>query len=201
VSYLTGPSFADLLIKDDIGHINFDLPAVASLDNANANSLGATLTFGGHFGGMNGRRLVWEPIASLSYVRTTIDDLTWPRMNFAWRDGSSFRGTLGLSLSGDLVGNQGQTTWQPFIFGGIGDEFNGDNQLTLTSGGNSLVLADNPLGTFGIVSLGLNVFGNNGWSGFIRGDGTFGDNYTSGAIRIGLRYTFGAAPPPPPPKK
>jgi hypothetical protein len=189
VSYITGPLFADLLIKDDIAKINSDLPSVSGLNNADANSIGAQVTVGGRFGGNGGRRLVIEPMGTLAYVRTSIGNLAWPGVNFDWQNGASFRATLALRLSADFA--QGQTTLQPFILGGIGQEFNGDDKLILTSGGNSLVMTDKPIKTFAVASLGLNILGTGGWSGFIRGDGLFATDYRSGAIRVGIRYAVG----------
>src|ERR1700674_517679 len=110
-----------------------------------------------------------EPMGTLAYVSTSIGNLAGPGMKFHWEDGSSFRGTLALRLSADFA--QGQTMLQPFILGGIGEEVNGDDNLMLSSGGNSLVIADKPIRTFGVASVGLNIVGTGGWSGFIRGDG------------------------------
>jgi len=191
VSYLRGPVFADLLVKDDIAKFDFKLPALSALDDINANSIGGELTVGGRFGGTGGMGLVIEPLATLAYVNTTVDSMDWMGMNFAWEDGTSFRGTLAVRLSADFRGSE--TTLQPFILGGVGQEFNGNNKLTLTSG-DSLVLSDKPIKTFGVASLGLNAFSTGGLSGYVRADGMLGSNYTSVAMRLGIRYRFGAAP-------
>src|SRR6185295_16325063 len=192
-SFMKGAFFADLLVKDDVERLNFNLPSVPGIPNLDANSLGASLTVGARFG----QRLVLEPMATISYVNTRITDLNVPGTTFDWKDSDSLRGQLALRLSGDFL--TGDTTLQPFIMGGLGHEFSGDNNLLMTSGGNSLLIADRPVETFGVASLGLNIFGTSGWSGFIRGDGMFGTDYRSGAVRVGIRYAMGAAPPPPPP--
>src|SRR6185503_17277828 len=97
--------------------------------------------------------LMIEPMGTLAYVGTTIDKANWPGMNFDWKDATSFRGTLALRLSADYV--QDTTTMQPFILGGIGQEFNGDNKLMLMSGSDTLLLTDKPIQTFGIASIGV----------------------------------------------
>src|SRR6185295_17351287 len=180
-SFMAGPFFADLLVKDDIATLDFDLPAYAAVDNVDANSVGAELTFGGRFG----RRIVFEPLGTLAYVKTSVGKLDSAGMNFNWEDGTSFRGIFALRLSGEL--GPEQTKLQPFILGGIGREFDGENNLLLTTGGSSLAIMDKPLETFGVASLGLNVLGTNGWSGFIRADGLLGPDYHSASIRVGMR--------------
>jgi len=187
-SYLNGAMFADLLVKDDFAKFDFKLPALTALDDINANSIGGELTVGARFGGTNGRVLVIEPLATIAYVGTSIDTMDVAGTNFDWENGTSFRGTLAVRLSGDFRGSE--SVLQPFILGGVGEEFKGDNKLTLTNG-DSVLIADKPTRTFGVASLGLNIFGAGGLSGYIRGDGMFGSNYTSYAGRIGIRYTMG----------
>jgi hypothetical protein len=188
-SFLMGPFFADLLVKDDITKIDPDLVAFSGLKNINGNSLGGEFTAGARFGGDADIPVVIEPMATLAYVGTHIDSFASQGMNFNWNNGSSFRGTLAVRLSKDFI--DGQTTWQPFLLGGFGDEFKGENRLNLTSGGNSLVINDKPVDTFATASLGLNILGSGGLSGFIRADGLFASKYKSGAIRIGVRYLVG----------
>src|SRR6185295_7430511 len=97
-SFMAGPFFADSLVKDDIATLDFDLPAYAAVDNVDANSVGAELTFGGRFG----RRIVFEPLGTLAYVKTSVGKLDSAGMNFNWEDGTSFRGIFALRLSGEL---------------------------------------------------------------------------------------------------
>ncbi len=173
--------FADLLVKDDFTKVKFNLPSYSGLDDVNANSIGAEFTLGARFG----RRLNVEPMATVAYVSSSMGSLDTPSMNFDWQNGTSFRGELALRLSKDVV--RDTTTLQPFILGGIGEEFNGSYKLLLTSGANSLSINDEPAKTFGIASLGLNYLGGSGWSGYLRGDGTFGNGFHSIAFRIGMR--------------
>jgi putative surface-exposed virulence protein len=188
VSYMNGPVFADLLVKDDFARVNLDLPSFAGITHPNANSLGGEFTVGARFGGGASGAIVIEPMGTVSYVNTTVDAVDWPGMSFNWQNGTSFRGTLGVKLSADF--GQGQNAVQPFIMGGFGDEFKGDNQLSVTSGGNAFMINDKPIQTFATASFGLNFSDAAGWSGFIRGDGLFASNYTSGAIRVGVRDRF-----------
>jgi len=77
-----------------------------------------------------------------------------------------------------------------YPFAVFGDEFKGNNELKLTSGGNSFLIDDKPIQTFATASFGLNLADAGGLSGYIRGDGLFASKYTSGAIRLGVRQQF-----------
>jgi outer membrane autotransporter protein len=183
-SYMSGPWFGDLLIKDDLTRVKFDFPSVPGLEKRDGNSFGAKLTAGGNFA-QDGFDL--EPVASVAYVRSTLSDLTAPGSTFDFASGNSFRGTLGLRLSATM--DQGMTRFQPFVFAGIGNEFDAKNEVTMTSGGNAVSFTDKPIHTFGVASAGLNIFGDSGVSGFVKADGLFASHVKSYALWAGLRFT------------
>jgi len=189
-SYLDGPFFADLLIKDDIASFKLNLPSVSSGATVKGTDYGGEINVGAHLdGGPDIGGIFFEPTGTLSYVRSNVDNLNMPGTRFQWDNATSFRGRLGLRAGANLVVDQ--TTIQPFLYAGIGEEFEGDNHMTLSGGGESVTLTDKPVRTFGQGSLGVNIFGNNGWSGFLRLDG-FEANHAEGyAARIGIKYTFG----------
>jgi outer membrane autotransporter protein len=109
-------------------------------------------------------------------------------MAFNWENGKSFRGTLAVKLSADF--GQGQSTVEPFLIGGYGEEFKGDNSLQLTDSGGNFTINDKPLNGFATASFGVNLSDTGGLSGYIRGDGLFGSKYSSGALRFGVRQEF-----------
>ena len=185
-SYMSGPIFADVLVKDDFARVNPDFPAFSGLTHPSANSVGGEFTVGARFTGPAG--LLIEPMGTAAYVSTTVEAISWPGMDFNWQNGTSFRGTLAVKLSGTFV--QGQSAVEPFLIAGFGDEFKGDNQLVLTSGGSTFTIADKPIDTFATASFGVNLSGTGGLSGYVRGDGLFGNDYKSGAIRAGVRQQF-----------
>ncbi len=182
------------MIKDDIAKIDLTLPTVPAIPTVNANSIGVQLNAGWHFdGGADAGGLFFEPIGTISYVRTTSDGLTMLGTAFKWEEANSLRGRLGVRI-GDNLGSD-TTTIQPFLYAGIGEEFLGDNHMTFASGGESIQFTDKPVRTFGLGSIGVNVFGNNGWSGFIKTDGFLANHSEGYAVRLGLKYTFGEGRP------
>jgi outer membrane autotransporter protein len=182
-SYMSGPWFGDLLVKDDLTRVKFDFPSVPGIAKRDGNSIGGKLTVGGRFADEG---IDLQPMASLAYVRSSLSDVDVPGSNFNFDSGSSFRGTLGLRLSTDV--DDGMVRWQPFVFAGVGQEFDAKNSVTMTSGGSSVLIADKPFRTFGIGSLGFNVLGQNGLSGFVKADGLYASHTKSFALWAGLRF-------------
>jgi outer membrane autotransporter protein len=183
-SYVNGPWFANLLAKDDLTRVKFDFPGVPGIEKRDGNSFGGKLTAGGHFATDS---IDLEPQASLAYVRSTLSDVDVPGSSFDFDSGTSLRGTLGLRLSTIMA--QETTNFQPFIFAGVGNEFDAKNSVTMASGGSSVSIADKPIRSFGIASVGLNAFGEGGLSGFVKADGLFASHTNSFAFWAGLRFT------------
>jgi outer membrane autotransporter protein len=116
-----------------------------------------------------------------------LSDVDVPGSSFDFDSGTSLRGTLGLRLSTIMA--QETTNFQPFIFAGVGNEFDAKNSVTMASGGSSVSIADKPIRSFGIASVGLNAFGEGGLSGFVKADGLFASHTNSFAFWAGLRFT------------
>jgi len=51
-------------------------------------------------------------------------------------------------------------------------------------------VSDDPGETFGDVSLGFSMLTPEGWSGFLRGDYQFGDDYEAFSGNAGLRFNW-----------
>jgi outer membrane autotransporter protein len=183
-SYMSGPWSGDLLIKDDLTKVKFEFPSVPGIEDRNGNSIGAKLTLGRRFASSD---ISLEPLASLSYLNTSLADLGVPGSNFDFNFGKSFKGTLGVSLSANP--DEGAMKFQPFLFAGVGHEFDAKDSITMTSGGTSILIADKPIRTFAISSIGLNVFGESGLSGFVKADGMYANHARSFAFWGGLRFT------------
>jgi hypothetical protein len=183
-SYVNGPWFANLLAKDDSTRVKFDFPNVPGIDKRDGNSFGSKLTAGGHF---MADSIDLEPQASLAYVRSTLSDVDVPGTNFDFDSGTSFRGTVGVRVSTNLARETSNV--QPFLFAGVGNEFDAKNTVTMTSGGSNVSIADKPIRTFAITSVGVNVFGEGGLSGFVKADGLFASHTNSFAFWAGLRFT------------
>jgi len=101
-------------------------------------------------------------------------------------------------LSQDLQDNG--TIIQPFVVAGVGHEFWGENSLSISSGAGldqNLTLTDRPLRTYGVGSIGFNVFSDGPWSGFGKVDGLVASQAEGFALRAGIRYAIGQTQAPP----
>jgi autotransporter family porin len=107
-----------------------------------------------------------------------------------FEDSDSFRGRLGARIGG--VFQTANYAISPDLTVSVWQEFSGENQATI--GGFAPVAdftaEDDRDETFGEVSVGLSATGQNGWSGFLKGDYTFADDYNAAAVNGGVRYNW-----------
>ncbi|MGV8930451.1 MAG: autotransporter outer membrane beta-barrel domain-containing protein [Brevundimonas sp.] len=129
-----------------------------------------------------------EPVATLAYVDTDLDDLTVPGGVFTFDDGQSLRGEAGVRVGGDFA--FGSSRIQPFVGVFAVEEFEGQNTAVFTSGATAFGLQDIEPDTYGKVSLGMNLLGQDGVNLFIRGDAAFSGEAKGGSLRIGARWSF-----------
>jgi outer membrane autotransporter protein len=181
-SYISGPLFVDFLLKDDSTKVKFDIPGI-NLDDKSGNSIGAKVSVGER---LEDSCLVFEPMATVSLVHSSLDTLQNPSASFAFADANSVRGLIGLQVSSNI----GSSTMavEPFVFAGIGQEFDGQNSVTMISAGTQVEIKDRPFRIFAAGSLGFNVLGNNGFSAYLRADGLVANHGNSVAVWAGLRF-------------
>ena len=129
-----------------------------------------------------------EPVATLAYVDTDLDDLTVPGGVFTFEDGESLRGEAGVRMGGDFA--FGSSRIQPFVGVFAVEEFEGQSTAVFTSGATAFGLQDIEPDTYGKVSLGVNLLDQDGVNLFIRGDAAFAGEAQGGSIRIGARWSF-----------
>jgi hypothetical protein len=193
-----GPVFADLLIKDDIATIDTGFTTIPAT-TISANSIGISGTLGARF---VGTRATVEPMLNLGYAHTKVDNLVDGGTSIQFDSSDSFRGRASVRLSSDF--NDNGTTIQPFLVAGVGEEFSGENMISLISSpgantGEYLTFENRPLRTFGLGSIGFNFFSDGPWSGFGKVDGLYSSHADGFALRLGIRYALGQLPPSPPP--
>ena len=130
-----------------------------------------------------------EPLVSLAYSRISLDDVDIDGNAFDYDGFTGLRGKAGLRLGGSTDIGGGSTV--AFYVGGAAvKEFEGEDGLRFTSGGQTIALVGDQLGTYGQGTLGVNITMAGGISGFIEGHGEFGDEYRGGGGRAGLRIAF-----------
>jgi autotransporter family porin len=132
-----------------------------------------------------------EPQASLVVLHTEIDDIDdifGGAVDF--EDETSVRGRLGLRLGHEQTASNG-ILYSGDVTAGVWQSFTGDNDVTifapLTPASN---VSDDPGETFGDVSVGFSVQSPDGWSGFIRANYLFAEDYDAIAGNAGVRYAW-----------
>lgn len=191
-TYLNGGFFVDALFKADI--LTFDYDAIGlyldtNKQSSDVNSLGFTIDTGYRFNWTE--TLFVEPVATLSYVQTNIDDF-WlpPSASVDFHDGESLRASVGARVGGRVHETENYV-FEGSVTGRFWYEFKGDNYATFTSPGIEVVANDSLEGAFGEVGAALNWFGKeSGWNGFVNANIKFSGDYTSGTANAGIRYQF-----------
>ncbi|MBB3912586.1 hypothetical protein [Sphingomonas desiccabilis] len=180
-----GPFFVNGLAKYDFYKVD-RRSYLAGLDrNDDAHAWGGKVEAGVLLGSA---RFFAEPLVSLAYSRTSLDDFQVGPNAFDYDRFDGLRGKAGLRLGGhtDVAGS----TVAFYAAGAAVKEFEGRNGLRFASGGQTVELRSERLNSFGQGTLGMNVTMAGGVSGFLEGHGEFGKEYRGGGGRVGLRVRF-----------
>ena len=129
-----------------------------------------------------------EPVVTLSYTDSDLDDLSVPGGTFTFEDNKSLRGEAGVRIGGDFAMRLGRI--RPFMGVFVVEEFEGRNADVFNSGPTAVRLEDVEPDTHRKVSVGLNLLEQNGVNLFIRGDAAFAGEADGGSVRIGARWSF-----------
>lgn len=186
-TYLSGGWYADLLFKANLLDVDYEtsFDDENSDDNTDATSLGVRLDTGYRFG-MDSFFL--EPQATLAYVNTSMDDFSLLATDVDPEDGESLRGRLGLRAG--MSWDSGNMIFEPFLVGSVWHEFEGDNEVNLTSGG-SVTVSDQAEQTYGEVGGGINVLdADGGMSLFAKVDALVGGDIESISGKVGGRFNW-----------
>jgi len=187
-TYIYGGWFADLLFKANILDIDYDTNFDDPENDANTDalSLGVRLDTGYRFDTDGGFFI--EPQGTIAYVHTEIDDYELLNTDVDPQDGESVRGRLGVRLGGSW--DSGNMIFEPFLVGSVWHEFEGDNEVDLTSGA-SVTVSDELNSTWGEVGGGLNVFNaDQSMSFFAKVDAQVGGDIESWSGKVGGRIAW-----------
>jgi outer membrane autotransporter protein len=190
-TYVANNFFVDGIIAGNFLDYAHQAPTLAPAPNniftSEANSVGGQIE-GGYTIAL-GENAFFEPLASLSYVKTTFDDITVPGAIISWDDQKSLRASLGARLGAN---HDFDTFTSKFtITARIWDEFEGENGLIIDSAGPDLPLTDDFSGSFGEVSGSVNVFSNEAaFSAFVTAGVKFKEDYQSTDASLGFRWRW-----------
>jgi autotransporter-like protein len=192
-TYLNGGLFVDGTINANFLRLNSNLPSIGVVPlpvtaKTRGTSIGGQIESGYTMplGGIG----FWEPVGTLSYVNTTMDQIPLPGSSLKLANDDSFRGSLGLRLG--VLSDFQFYKIKLAVTGRVWDEFTNDTLSTfIVPGGTNLTNTDNLKGVFGEVSGQANLFSNkSGFSAFANGGYKFKSNYNEGYVVLGARYQF-----------
>lgn len=177
----SGGLFVNGLIKADWVSVDANIASAGMIATMDGHAWGAAGEVGFRFGGTG---FFVEPVASLAWSSTTLDGFSSPVVDFDFDDGTSLRGQVGARVGG---------SWgaiQPFAGLYAVEEFDGENQVTVTSGATTLVFTDEQRPTYGKADFGFNILGWGGLEGFVKGEALFGDDASGFTGRLGVRWRW-----------
>jgi len=137
-----------------------------------------------------GASAFWEPVGSLAYGKTSLDDLLIPGGTQQFGDDSSWRGSLGARI-GTTASYQYYKV-KLALEGRVWDEWDGKTNTTLVvPGGPNFTNLEKIDGVFGEVKGEANLFavGNN-LSAFLNGGIKWKSRYQSTTVTLGFRYQW-----------
>ncbi|WP_235818188.1 autotransporter outer membrane beta-barrel domain-containing protein [Brucella thiophenivorans] len=186
-TYINKGFFIDTLFKADLLKVEYNTPTLGFDEKPKANTYGFLMDTGYRFELPN--ELFIEPVATLSYARTSIGDLndiSGAAISFGHEE--SFRGSLGARFGGQVLQTESYRV-EASLTGRVWDEFKNTNSAYVQNIGVPLTVEDNFKGVFGEVGGTVNVFdASDKWSSFVSGTYKFNGDIKSGTVRGGIRF-------------
>lgn len=188
-TYLDRAFFVDVTVKADFLDIEIDpedLAPDADDGDTDALNIGGRIDTGYKFG----ESMFVEPQASLAVVHSEIDDVDVFGGTVQFDDETSVRGRLGLRVGFDHQASD-MTVFTGDVIASVWEDFSGDNNATIADPAlPSFGVSDDPGSTMGDISVGFGVAAPEGWSGFLRGNYQFANDYDAYSGNAGLRYSW-----------
>lgn len=166
-SFVRGGGFFNALLKADMGSTDYKMSngnGISANESFQTSAFGVMLDGGYRF--RSGVAFI-EPSVSVASVSAKIKDKEFLATNVDFSNGTSLRTKL--TLATGFSAAWGGTHFEPYLALSAVHESDGENEVSLTSGGESAVqVKDKQVETYGQVGLGLKVVGSKGSSGFLK---------------------------------
>jgi outer membrane autotransporter protein len=185
-SYAAGGLFANVLGKYDYIWLDTTSQPAGYSAKYHGNSYGAQGEVGYRFGSAG---FYAEPLVSIAYVRTDLNDLHALDATFDFEPQDGLRGKAGLRVGSKVALGRG-AVMTVYAQGSYVHEFRGEGGVTFTEGATVIGFRDQPIGDYGQGKLGFSVATPGGVTGFIEGFGDASDRYKGGGGRAGIRLAF-----------
>ncbi len=182
----SGSLFANALAKYDWYKADANSAIAQYAADFDGNAYGARGEIGFRLGS---DRFFVEPVGTISYVRTDLDDLNVQGSTITFLDDEGLTGKLGARLGASFPSKLLNTVVL-YAGGNYVHEFKGDDSVDFTNNGRTVRIDNRAIGDYGEAVLGVNVGSPTGVSGFIEGNGAKGSDFNSYGARAGLRFRF-----------
>ncbi|WP_157216687.1 autotransporter outer membrane beta-barrel domain-containing protein [Flavisphingomonas formosensis] len=184
-SYVSGGLFLNGLAKYDFYRIRSTGAEAGYFDKLHGKGYGVQGEIGYRFGS---DRFFAEPVASLAFVRTDLDDLAGANavVDFDKMDG--LRGKLGLRAGGSAAIGASKGVF--YAGASYVREFEGKDGITFLSGAYAPHFDNRRIQGYVQGTLGVTVTMPSGVSGFIEANGDASKHYKGGGGRVGLSLKF-----------
>ena len=184
--YVSGRLFANALAKYDYLWVKSISPSAGYADRFHGMSYGAQGEAGFRLGN---DRFYAEPVATIAYVRTDLNDLHALGATVDFDNLDGLRGKAGLRV-GSKMEIGGGAVAIVYAQGNYVHEFKGENGIAFTSGGTTLDYRNRAIGDYGEGKIGFSVVSASGVTGFVEGFGEDSNSYKGGGGRAGIRAKF-----------
>jgi trimeric autotransporter adhesin len=130
-----------------------------------------------------------EPVGTIAYVRTNLNDLVVQGSTVEFRGDEGLRGKLGARIGASIDGI-GPNAIVLYAGGNYVHEFMSNDAISFINGGQTIEIAHGPRGDYGEGLIGVNISATNMVSGFIEANGARGSEFEAYGGRAGLRIRF-----------
>jgi hypothetical protein len=188
-AYTMGGFYADAEVKADLLNVTYTAPISPDFEVSGASTSIGILANTGYRMEI-GDSAFFEPIASLAFVSTQLDGFDAGGASVEFSNGTSLQGGIG-ARAGVTLGTPGDTTTELAVLGKIWNEFEDENQITISDGVNSTTFGDGINGVFGELSGTATVYSaDRSFSAFGSAGVKFNEDFTSVDAKAGLRKGF-----------
>jgi len=192
-SYVSGGLFLDATVSALKLDVDYSAPSLSNgalinePSSGELSSLGVQVEGGWRFA--LGQSAFIEPLAGVSYVNTTIDDLAVRGGVVSFEDATSLRANVGARIG--TVVERDTMKVQFTAIGRVWNEFDGDGQTTLVNSGPNVIVNDQFEGMFTELGGGINVFSKDERvSAFLNASYRWNDEWSDTAVTLGARYRW-----------
>jgi len=182
----SGSLFISVLGKYDYYKANSESQSGQYVADIDGDAYGAQAEIGFRIGSDN---FFIEPVGTIAYVRTNLDDLVVQASTIEFIDDDGLRGKLGARLGASFPSAMLNTVVL-YAGGNYVHEFRGEDSVDFTNGNELVRITNRPRGDYGEAVLGVNIGATDAVSGFIEANGAMGTDFEAYGARAGLRFRF-----------